>query len=384
MRLAGKTALITGATSGIGKATAILFAEEGARVAAVGRDGDRGRGVEEEIRSAGGQAIFVQADVRRADDCERAVGETVDAFGRLDVLFNNAGVYVANDVIGCSVEEWDAQVDTSLKGTFLMSKFALPHMVAQGSGSIVNCSSGWGLVGGERAAAYCAAKGGMVVMTKAMALDHGPQGIRVNAVCPSDTNRTYTSRIRFYQHPSLAWLVGEAQSEAVVKIGLLRWFSCLQDADEIAEALHHRPDVVLGERRRWTTSAEFHLGRPPLTLDLADPPGDDGGVGSGFERLPIAGKSGVAAGEHLSGGRCPVVVDDERLLSLGKRATRLFQPGRLEDPRDPVIERRDDLRLPNVHGHWMLSSSGEGVLGGVAAAVVGLFVVPASLHPAVT
>jgi NAD(P)-dependent dehydrogenase (short-subunit alcohol dehydrogenase family) len=188
MRLEGKTALITGATSGIGKATALLFAEEGARVAVIGRDADRGEAVEEVIRSAGGQAIFVRADVRRANDCHRAVGATVDAFGRLDVLFNNAGVYVANDAIGCSEEEWDAQVDTSLKGAFLMSKFALPHMVAQGSGSIVNCSSGWGLVGGEKAAAYCAAKGGMVVMTKAMALDHGRQGIRVNAVCPGDTD----------------------------------------------------------------------------------------------------------------------------------------------------------------------------------------------------
>jgi NAD(P)-dependent dehydrogenase (short-subunit alcohol dehydrogenase family) len=188
MRFAGKAALITGATSGIGEAAALLFAGEGAGVAVVGRDADRGRAVEERIRSAGGEAVFVRADVRRSDDCERAVAETVGAFGRIDVLFNNAGVYVANDTIGCSEEEWDAQVDTSLKGAFLMSKFALPHMVAQGSGSIVNCSSGWGLVGGEQAVAYCAAKGGMVVMTKAMALDHGPQGIRVNAVCPGDTD----------------------------------------------------------------------------------------------------------------------------------------------------------------------------------------------------
>jgi NAD(P)-dependent dehydrogenase (short-subunit alcohol dehydrogenase family) len=106
----------------------------------------------------------------------------------LDVLFNNAGIYVENDALGCSEEEWDAQVDTSLKGAFLMSKFALPHMIAGGGGSIVNCSSGWGLVGGRKAVAYCAAKGGMVLMTKAMALDHGPQGIRVNAVCPGDTD----------------------------------------------------------------------------------------------------------------------------------------------------------------------------------------------------
>jgi NAD(P)-dependent dehydrogenase (short-subunit alcohol dehydrogenase family) len=188
MRLAGKAALITGATSGIGEATAVMFAEEGAAVAVVGRDGDRGHAVEGRIRSDGGRAVFVGADVRRADECERAVDETVGAFGRLDVLFNNAGVYLENDTIGCSEEEWDAQVDTSLKGAFLMSKFALPHMVAQGSGSIVNCSSGWGLVGGERAVAYCAAKGGMVVMTKAMALDHGRHGIRVNAVCPGDTD----------------------------------------------------------------------------------------------------------------------------------------------------------------------------------------------------
>jgi NAD(P)-dependent dehydrogenase (short-subunit alcohol dehydrogenase family) len=188
MRLAGKAALITGATSGIGEATAVMFAEEGAAVAVVGRDADRGHAVEGRIRSDGGRAVFVRADVRDADECERAVDETVGAFGRLDVLFNNAGVYFENDTIGCSEEEWDAQVDTSLKGAFLMSKFALPHMVAQGSGSIVNCSSGWGLVGGERAVAYCAAKGGMVVMTKAMALDHGRQGIRVNAVCPGDTD----------------------------------------------------------------------------------------------------------------------------------------------------------------------------------------------------
>jgi NAD(P)-dependent dehydrogenase (short-subunit alcohol dehydrogenase family) len=187
MRFAGKVALITGGTSGIGAATAVLFAEEGASVVITGRDADRGAAVVATIVDAGGHARFVPADVRLAEDCRRSVEATVDAFGRIDVLFNNAGVYVANDTLGCSEDEWDAQVDTSLKGAFLMSKFALPHMIAQGSGSIVHCASGWGLVGGPRAVAYCAAKGGMVVMTKAMALDHGPQGIRVNAVCPGDT-----------------------------------------------------------------------------------------------------------------------------------------------------------------------------------------------------
>jgi NAD(P)-dependent dehydrogenase (short-subunit alcohol dehydrogenase family) len=182
-----EVALITGGTSGIGRATALLFAQEGARVAITGRDRERGAGTAEEIRALGSDGLFVPADVRIRADCERSVAETVDRFGRLDVLFNNAGVYVENDVLGCDEDEWDLQVDTSLKGTYLMSRAALPHMIARGSGAIVNCASGWGLVGGIRGAAYCAAKGGMVVLTKAMALDHGPQGIRVNAVCPGDT-----------------------------------------------------------------------------------------------------------------------------------------------------------------------------------------------------
>jgi NAD(P)-dependent dehydrogenase (short-subunit alcohol dehydrogenase family) len=188
MRLTDRVALITGGTSGIGAATALLFAEEGAKVGVVGRNAERGQAVVERIGADGGEAIFAQADVRHADQCERAVVQTVGAFGRLDVLFNNAGSYYANDTVGCTEEEWDDQVDTSLKATFLMSKYALPHMIERGSGSIVNCSSGWGLVGAAKAVAYCAAKGGMVVMTKAMAIDHGPQGIRVNAVCPGDTD----------------------------------------------------------------------------------------------------------------------------------------------------------------------------------------------------
>jgi len=188
MRLEGRTALITGGTSGIGEATNLLFGKEGASVAVVGRNTERGKSVAKRISDAGGTAIFVQADVRKSDDCRTAVERTIETFGRLDILFNNAGTYSVNDVVGCTEEEWDDQVDTSLKGTFLMSKYALPHMIERGSGSIVNCASGWGLVGGPKAAAYCAAKGGMVVMTKAMAIDHGPQGIRVNAICPGDTD----------------------------------------------------------------------------------------------------------------------------------------------------------------------------------------------------
>jgi NAD(P)-dependent dehydrogenase (short-subunit alcohol dehydrogenase family) len=187
MRLSGKVALITGATSGIGRATALLFAREGARVALCGRDEGRGAGIIRDIHAAGGAALFTRGDVRVASDCDRNVQEALETFGRLDVLVNNAGVYFPNDAVSCSEEEWDEQVDTSLKGTFLMSRCALPAMIAQGSGSIINTASGWGLTGGDRAVAYCAAKGGVVVMTKAMAIDHGPHGIRVNCVCPGDT-----------------------------------------------------------------------------------------------------------------------------------------------------------------------------------------------------
>ena len=188
MRFKDKVAIVTGGTSGIGRATALLFAREGARVAIVGRDPARGQQVVDEIQAASGQAIFIQCDVRFPDDCRRAVEGTLQAFGQLDILFNNAGVYYASTAIDCTEEEWDDTVDISLKGTFLMCKYALPHMIERGSGAIINMGSGWGLVGGNEAAAYCAAKGGVVLLTKALAVDHSAQGIRVNCVCPGDVD----------------------------------------------------------------------------------------------------------------------------------------------------------------------------------------------------
>lgn len=186
MRLKDKVALITGGTSGIGEATAVLFASEGAEVAITGRNERRGTAVVERIEQHGGHAAFFHADVSIASDCRRAVDETVRAFGRLDILFNNAGVFYAQTALECSEREWDEQIDINLKGTFLMSKFALPTMIAQRGGIIINNSSGWGMVGGDHAVAYCASKGGVVLMTKAMAIDHGRQGIRVNCICPGD------------------------------------------------------------------------------------------------------------------------------------------------------------------------------------------------------
>ena len=188
MRLQDKVALITGGTSGIGEATAVLFAKEGAKVAITGRNEKRGHAVIEQILNGGGQAIFLRTDVRKAAECRRAVDETVSSFGRLDILFNNAGIFYPHTALDCSEEEWDLQIDVNLKGTFLMSKFALPGMIEQGSGVIINNSSGWGIVGGDAAIAYCASKGGVVLLTKAMAIDHGRQGIRVNCICPGDVD----------------------------------------------------------------------------------------------------------------------------------------------------------------------------------------------------
>jgi NAD(P)-dependent dehydrogenase (short-subunit alcohol dehydrogenase family) len=181
MRLANKVALITGGTSGIGEATALLFS-------ITGRSAQRGQKVVQAIEQAGGSAIFLECDVRSAEQCRRAVEKTISAFGHLDILFNNAGVYYPHTALDCNEEEWNLQIDINLKGTFLMSKYALPGMIAQGGGVIINNSSGWGLVGGDAAVAYCASKGGVVLLTKAMAIDHGRQGIRVNCICPGDVD----------------------------------------------------------------------------------------------------------------------------------------------------------------------------------------------------
>jgi NAD(P)-dependent dehydrogenase (short-subunit alcohol dehydrogenase family) len=188
MQLEGKVALITGGASGIGRATAQLFAREGAAVAVVDVDDASARAVARAILDAGGQAIAVGCDVSQAGDCRRAVDATVEAFGGLDILFNNAGIIRRADVVETALEEWDRVMAVNVKSVFLMSKYAVPVMAARGGGAIVNTGSGWGLVGGRNAASYCASKAAVVNLTRAMALDHGPQGIRVNCVCPGDTD----------------------------------------------------------------------------------------------------------------------------------------------------------------------------------------------------
>jgi NAD(P)-dependent dehydrogenase (short-subunit alcohol dehydrogenase family) len=188
MRLADKVALITGAASGIGRATALLFAREGAAVSVVDVDETSGQSVVQAIVDGGGRAIFLRCDVSQAADCQRAVQRTADELGGLDILFNNAGIIRRATILETTEAQWDRVMAVNVKSVFLMSKYAIPWMVQAGGGVIINTASGWGLVGGRNAVSYCASKGALVNMTRAMALDHAEQNIRVNCICPGDTD----------------------------------------------------------------------------------------------------------------------------------------------------------------------------------------------------
>lgn len=187
-QLEGRVAIVTGAASGIGRASARLFAEEGAKVVAADWNGQAGAATVEEIRRVGLEATFCCTDVSKANEVEAMVGRAVEAYGRLDVLFNNAAVQIMGTLASTSEEDWDRIHSVNLKGVFLCSKHAIPQMVRHGGGSVVNMASALGLVGDPGLAAYCAAKGGVIALTKAAAMGYGPQGVRVNCICPGDVD----------------------------------------------------------------------------------------------------------------------------------------------------------------------------------------------------
>ena len=184
--LAGKRALITGAASGIGRATALLFAREGAAISIVDLDEAGGQAVAQTIGDEGVPAVVIPCDVTQGAECEQAVQQTIGELGGLDILFNSAGIIHRATVLQTTEPEWDRVMSVNVKSLFLMSKYAIPIMAEAGGGVIINVASGWGLVGGPKAAAYCASKGAVVLLTKAMAIDHGGQNIRVNCICPGD------------------------------------------------------------------------------------------------------------------------------------------------------------------------------------------------------
>jgi meso-butanediol dehydrogenase/(S,S)-butanediol dehydrogenase/diacetyl reductase len=228
-RLDNKTALVTGSTTGIGEATARLFATQGARVMVSGRNAERGRSVLDAIEAAGGAADFIRTDMGEAGACEKLVDETVARFGRLDILVNNAAVLYNGTALELAEAEWHEMFAINVTAVFLTSRAALRHMLASKSGVIVNLASESGLNGEPGLSAYCATKGAVIQLTKSMALDHIREGVRINALCPGETH-TQMVEDWFAAKPGT---IEEAKAEVTKGLPIKR----LARPDEVAQAV---------------------------------------------------------------------------------------------------------------------------------------------------
>jgi NAD(P)-dependent dehydrogenase (short-subunit alcohol dehydrogenase family) len=208
-RFEGKVVTITGATSGIGRAAALAFAAEGGKVVFCGRRVNRGQEVEHEIKSAGGQALYVKADVLVEDEVRAFIDQAVGTYGHLDVAFNNAGITIEKPLHEYSTEEWDRVNNTNVRGVFLAMKYQIPHMLKAGGGTIVVTSSSNALATQAKRSAYTASKRALVGLVQAASLDYALQGIRVNTLIPGTTDTPFLRRAAGMENvPDAIWRVG--------------------------------------------------------------------------------------------------------------------------------------------------------------------------------
>jgi len=225
-KLEGKVALVTGGSSGIGRATALAFAREGAQVVVADVSVEGGQETARTIKENGGQAVFIKADVSKSGDVEGLIEQAIQTYGRLDYACNNAGIEGEQaSTVNCSEANWDRVINVNLKGVWLCMKYEIPHMLKQGSGAIVNMSSVAGLVGFSNAPAYTASKHGILGLTKTAALEYAKAGIRVNAVCPGVIRTMMVERVTGGD-PQV-----EAQLTAIEPVGRMG------RSEEVAEAV---------------------------------------------------------------------------------------------------------------------------------------------------
>jgi NAD(P)-dependent dehydrogenase (short-subunit alcohol dehydrogenase family) len=228
-KLDGRVGLLTGTATGIGRAGATLFASEGAALVTLDNNEEEGRRTVEGIEKTGGRAVFVHGDVSKPADVERAVATAIDRYGKLDLVWSNAGVGVFKTIPETEIDEWDYIVGVNLKGAFLVGKYAIPELIRAGGGTVVITGSVNSFVADRQWAAYCATKGGVLMLARAMALDHAPENVRVNCVCPGSVDTALQER----------WLrarSGLAYSDAVAADQAAHPLGRYATAEEVARA----------------------------------------------------------------------------------------------------------------------------------------------------